>query len=90
MKGMLKQPQSQPSSQRLIINTPIRTRDGSQSTAVAQARGPATPSRMNKENQPSAQGMGGISPSKINPTRKPSLISKMQQQNYNTAPAQMP
>lgn len=86
MKGMLKQPQ-QP-QQRLIINTPIRTRDGSQQGTVPN-RGQLTPSRMNKENQPALQShaIGGLSPSKINPTRKPALITKVPQQQYSTAPA---
>lgn len=91
MKGMLKQQQPQ---QRLIINTPIRTRDGSQPGATGgNHRGQLTPNRMNKENQQAAQ-LGGLSPSKINPTRKPSLISRTQQQQqiqqYNTAPATAP
>jgi len=87
MKGMLKQQPQQP--QRPIINTPIRTREGSQTGAAGNLRGQLTPSRLNKENQPSVQ-LGGLSPSKINPTRKPSLISKVQPQQYSTAPVQAP
>ena len=83
MKGMQK---AQP--QRLINNTPIRTRDGSQPGASTNGRGQLTPNRLNKENQPTLQ-LGGLSPSKINPTRKPALINKGTMQ-YNTAPAHAP
>lgn len=80
------------SKPKLIMNTPIRSRDTSQQGQPAVARTLLTPSRVNKENSGNMiqsdfyTNKSSLSPNKVVASRKPIITGKPQPQQYNTLP----
>lgn len=82
------------SKPKLVVNTPIRTRDATQQSQQASNRALLTPSKLNKENCSNVlqtdlyANKSSLSPNKVAASRKPTISSKALAHQYSTLPSQ--